>query len=83
MKYEIGGYWIFKAGGKRKALPLLKRFIPSDIKIFSRIAKENDAKIVNSIKIFGKDTIIELFCFAFDNFSFWMLKIFLKKFVEL
>ena len=42
MKYEIGGYWIFKAGGKRKALPLLKRFIPSDIKIFSKIAKETD-----------------------------------------
>ena len=42
MKYEIGIYWIFKAGGKRKALPLLKRFTPSDSNIFSRIAKETD-----------------------------------------
>ena len=53
MKYEIGGYWIFKAGGKRKALPLLKRFIPSDIKIFSKIAKETDFlgifKLTNNI----------------------------------
>ncbi len=42
MRYEIGGYWIFRAGGKRKALPLLKRFIPNDVKVFSRIAKEAD-----------------------------------------
>lgn len=42
MKYEIGIYWFFKAGGKRKALPLLKKFVPNDSKIFSRVAKETD-----------------------------------------
>ena len=42
MKYEIGIYWFFKAGGKRKALPLLKKFIPNDSKIFSRVGKETD-----------------------------------------
>ena len=42
MKYEIGVYWYFKAGGKRKALPLLKKFIPKGRTIFTRLAKEID-----------------------------------------
>ena len=38
----MGVYWYFKAGGKRKALPLLKKFIPKGRPIFTRLAIEID-----------------------------------------
>ena len=42
MKYEIGSNWIFRAGGNRKALPLLKQMFDENTHIFSKIVKETD-----------------------------------------
>ena len=42
MKYEIGINWIFRAGGNRKALPLLKQMFDENTCIFSKIIKETD-----------------------------------------
>ena len=42
MKYEIGANWTFRAGGNRKALPLLKQMFDENTHIFSKIVKETD-----------------------------------------
>ena len=42
MKYEIGANWTFRAGGNRKALPLLKQMFDENTYIFSKTVKETD-----------------------------------------
>ena len=42
MKYEFGANWTFRAGGKRKALPLLKQMFDENTYIFSKTVKETD-----------------------------------------
>ena len=59
MKYEIGANWIFRAGGNRKALPLLKQMFDENTHIFSKIVKETCRK--HDIKYVSTDSIMDAY----------------------